>query len=244
MQFFKMANQIFDYQLSPNGFKVYCLLISRKNCLDASILSYQAIADGCGIDSKTARRAVDELVNRELVVKEHRYNILGYAKNKYTVKSLSGKWFKIEYKLLREKMYSSDFMVLCYIKNRMFEGLQEAFPSLSTIAKDTGISRSRVAVAIRFLREHTYLNRVKRRYKKTKAHRQNRYLFFRLQSKKKEARSAKRASFKKLIIKKSYFLIHIIERRAKNVKLFFHSRGSPKIPQQCLDPHRYTIKKE
>lgn len=244
MQFFKMANQIFDYRLSPNGFKVFCLLTSRKNILNAVILSYQAIAERCGIDSKTARRAVDELMSKELVVKEHRYNILGYAKNKYTVKSLPGKWFKIEFKLLREKMPSSDFMVLCYIKNRMFEGLQEAFPSLSTIAKDTGISRSRVALAIRFLREHTYLNRVKRHYKKTKAHRQNRYLFFRLQPKKKEARSAKRASFKKLIIKKSHFLISIIKRSVKNVKLFFNSRGSPEIPQQCLDPHRYTIKKE
>lgn len=244
MRFFKMANQIFDYQLSPNGFKVYCLLASRKNCLNASILSYQAIADSCGIDSKTARRAIDELMSRELIVKEHRYNILGYAKNKYIIKSLSGKWFKIEYRLLREKMSGSDFMVLCYIKNRMFEGQQEAYPSLSTIAKDTGISRSRVVLAIRFLREHTYLNRVKRRYKKTKAHRQNRYLFFKLQPKKKEARSAKRASFKKLIIKKSHYLFHMIERSAKNVKSFFYSRGSPEIPQQCLDPHRYTIKKE
>lgn len=244
MQFIKMANVIFDYRLSPNGFKVFCLLSSKKNILNAVVLSYQTIAERCEIDSKTARRAIDELVSRELVVKEHRYNILGYAKNKYTVKSLPGKWFKIEYKLLREKMPSSDFMVLCYIKNRMFEGLQEAYPSLATIAKDTGISRSRVALAIRFLREHTYLNRVKRRYKKTKAHRQNRYLFFRLQPKKKEARSAKRASFKKLIIKKSYHLFHIIERSAKNVKLFFYSRGSPEIPQQCLDPQGNTIKKE
>lgn len=245
MQFFKMANQIFDYRLSPNGFKVFCLLTSRKNILNAAILSYQVIAERCGIDSKTARRAVEELITKELVVKEHRYNIRGYAKNKYTVKSLSGKWFKIEYRLFREKMPSSDFMVLCYIKNRMFEGLQEAYPSLSAIAKDTGISRSRVALAIRFLREHTYLNRVKRHYKKTKALRQNRYLFFRIHSKKKkETRSAKRASFKKLIIKKSYYLFHIIERSAKNVKLFFYSRGSPEIPQQCLDPQRYTIKKE
>lgn len=79
MQFIKMANKIFNYRLSPNGFKVFCLLTSRKNIFNAVVLSYQTIADRCGIDSKTARRAVDELITKEMVVKEHRYNIRGYG---------------------------------------------------------------------------------------------------------------------------------------------------------------------
>lgn len=221
MRFIKMANQIFDYQLSPNGFRVFCLLSGWKNCFNTVVISYQAIADACSIDAKTACRAVDELSDNELLVKEHRYNIRGYAKNKYTVKTLPGGWFKVEYHVLKAKLSASDFLVYCFIRKCMDAKRQEAFPSLSAIAQGTGISRSRVVLAIRCLREHTYLNRVKRRYKKTRAHRQNRYLFFRLQPKKKEARSAKRASFKQLIIKKSYFLIHIIERMVKNVKFFF-----------------------
>ena len=229
MRFFKMPNQIFDYKLSPNGFRVYCLLSSWKNCFYTVSISYQTIAEFCSINAKTVCRAIDELTSKELIVKEHRYNILGYAKNKYTVKSLSGKWFKIDYQLLREKILSSDFMVLCYIRNRMCVKQQEAFPSLSTIAEVTVFSRSRVAFAIRFLREHTYLNRIKRLYKKTRAYRQNRYIFFRLHQKKKEARSPKRTSLKKLVIKTSLFLIEIIERMVKNVKFFF-LRGSPEIP--------------
>ncbi len=230
MRFFKMANQIFDYQLSPNGFKVYCLLISRKNCLNAICISCQTIAESCGIDTKTVCRTIKELVSNKLIDKDHRFNIRGYAKNKYVIKPLPGGWFKIEYPILNAKMTASDFMVYAFIRKCMDAKKQEAFPSLSSIAQNTGISRSRVAVAVRNLREHTYLNRVKRRYRQTKAYRQNRYLLFKLQRKKKEARSSKRTSFAKLIIKKSYFLIHIIERMVKNVKLFFKSRGSPEIP--------------
>jgi hypothetical protein len=238
-----MANLIFDYQLSPNGFRVFCLLSGWKNCFSTVVTSYQAIADACSIDAKTACRAVNELTTKELLVKEHRYNIRGYAKNKYTVRTLPGGWFKVEYHVLKAKLSASDFLVYCFIRKCMDAKKQEAFPSLSAISQGTGISRSRAVLAIRFLREHTYLNRVKRRYKKTRAHRQNRYLFFRLQQKKKEARLPKRTSFKQLIIKKSYFLIYIIERMVKNVKFFF-LRGSPEIPKQLLDPQGYTIKKE
>ena len=231
MRFFKMANHIFDYPLSPKGFIVYSYLISRVNILQTIVISYQAISKVCHIDPKTACKAVEELTSQELITKERRYNILGYAKNKYIVNKLSGGWFKVEHCIFKTTIKSTDFMVYCYIKKCMDAKHAEAFPSLTAITKDTGISRSRVAVAVRYLREYTYINRVKRHYKKTQAYRHNRYLKFRIANKKKEARSLKRTSFiQQFIFKKSYFLIRIIGRVIKNVKLFLFLRGSPDIP--------------
>lgn len=235
MRFFKMANQIFDYPLTPNGFQVYSYLLSRINLLQTVIIGYQAIADACHIDPKTACRAIDELTSLNLITKEHRYNVLGYSKNKYVVKKPHGGWFKVEYSILRAGIKSTDFMVYCYLKKCMDAKQEEAFPSLNTISKSTGISRSRVVLAVRYLREHTYINRVKRHYKKTKAYRQNRYLKFKFKkleqaNKKKETRPLKRTSFKAFLAKKSQPLIYMIERMVTNVKSFFFSRGSSKIP--------------
>lgn len=239
MRFFKIANRIFDYQLSPASFLVYSFLSSKKNCFGSITISYQAIAEGCNMNPKTACRAINELIGHQLIAKEQRYNFIGYAKNRYLVNTLTGGWFKMEYQLFKTNIKSTDFMIYAYIKKCM-DLSGDAFPSLTAISKATGISRSRVATGIRFLREYSYLNRVKRRYKKTQAFRHSRYLMFNIQ-KKKEVRSAKRTSFKKLIIKNNQFLVSIIEQGAKNVKLFFYSRGSPKIPQQCLDPQGRTL---
>ena len=231
MRFFKMANRIFDYPLSPKGFIVYSYLISRVNILQTIVISYQAISEACHIDPKTACKAVDELTSQELITKEHRYNILGYAKNKYMVNKLSGGWFKVEHCIFKTNIKSTDFMVYCYIKKCMDAKQAEAFPSLTAITAGTRISRSRVVVAVRYLCEYTYINRVKRHYKKTQAYRHNRYMKFRITNKNKEARSLKRTSFiQQFIFKKSYFLIYIIRQVIKNVKLLFFSRGSPDIP--------------
>ena len=230
MRFFKMANCIFNYSLSPKGFIVYSYLISRMNVLQTIVISYQAIAEACHIDPKTACKAVDELTSRELIIKEHRYNIIGYAKNKYTVKKLAGGWFMVEPCIFKSEIKPTDFMVYCYIRKCMDGKHEEAFPSLSSIAHGARISRSRVAVAIRYLREFTYINRVKRHYKKTRAYRHNRYMKFKLKQKKKEARSLKRVSFmQKLLFEHYCFLISILKRIGKIVKLFFFSRGSPDI---------------
>lgn len=231
MRFFKMANRIFDYHLSPNGFMVYSYLLSRINVLQAVVISYKVIAAACNIDPKTACRGIDELTAQGLITKENRYNILGRVKNKYIVNKLSGGWFKVEYNVFLTEINGSNFMVYCYIKKCMDAKHAEAFPSLTAIAQGTGISRSRVAVAIRYLREHTFINRVKRHYKKTQAYKHNRYMKFKLQQKEKEARPLKRTSFiQQFHFQKRCFLIYIIERMVKNVKLFFLSRGSPKIP--------------
>jgi hypothetical protein len=238
MRFFKLANCIFDYPLSPKGFIVYTYLLGHSNVLHTVVKGYKEIAVACHMDAKTACSAIEELVSQGLVIKESRFNFLGRARNKYTVKKLTGGWFKVEYKLFRNRIKSTDFMVYCYIKRCMDNKVEEAFPSLSAIAQSTGISRSRVVQAVQYLRDHTYLIRIKRRYKQTQAFRQNQYLKFRLKplqpkalQKLGRARRPKRALPNiKCLPKWLQFLINIIGRMIDKVKLIFFNRGSPDFP--------------
>lgn len=228
MRFFKISNRIFDYPLSPKGFMVYSYLVSRMNVFQSVVISYQAISDTCHIDPKTAYSAINELTSYNLIVKEHRYNIVGYAKNKYTLNRLSGGWFKVEYDVFKTNIKSTDFKVYCFIKKCMDAKHEEAFPSLTAISEGTKISRSSVVTAIKYLRAYTFINCVKRHYKQTKAYRHNRYLKFRLKisSKKKEVRSPKRTSHQQFILK-CFLLIYIIRQVKKNVKKLLLFRGSP-----------------
>lgn len=231
MRFFKIPNQIFDYPLSPKGFMVYSYLVSRMNAFQSVVISYQAISDACHMDPKTACSAINELISYKLVIKEHRYNIDGYSKNKYTLNKLSGRWFKVEYDAFKTNIKSTAFKVYCFIKKCMDAKYEEAFPSLTAISEGTHLSRSSVATAIKYLREYTFINRIKRHYKQTRAYRHNRYIKFRLNAKKKEVRSQKRTSFiQQFIFERCYLLIHIIKRVKKNVKTLLLFKGSPKIP--------------
>lgn len=238
-----MPNRILSYSLSPKALHVYAYINSRMNSLHTTILSYEEIALGCHMDRKTAVHAVKELLQRGLIEKETRRSHRGKLKNKYTVGILPGGWFKIEYQVLQTQIRSADFMVYCFIGSCMDRN-GEAFPSLNAIAAGTGISHSRVVQAVKYLRRYTFINRVRRHYRRTKAYRHSRYLLFR--NKKRKARSHKR-SFRKLVNCRSanyssYFFI--IEQKKKKVKLFFAARGSPDFPHLLIIPTRSQIKKE
>lgn len=184
MRFFKMPNLIFSCSLTPKAILVYAYINSRMNSLHAAILSYNEIACNCRMDRKTAAQAVKELLQRGLIEKKTRCNYRGKLKNKYSAGSLPGGWFKVEYRILQTQIQRTDFAVYCYIKLCM-DRKGEAFPSLNAIATGTGISHSRVVQAVQYLRRYTFINHVRRHYKRTNAYRHNRYLLFRERSKKK-----------------------------------------------------------
>ncbi|HEX3018092.1 MAG TPA: helix-turn-helix domain-containing protein [Caproicibacter sp.] len=245
MRFFKMPNKIFSYQLSPKSMFVYAYLISRMNALHAAVVSYDTISCNCHMDRKTAAQAVKELLQQQLISKETRRNYRGNLKNKYMVNMLPGRWFKVDYQVFQTQIGSTDFMVYCFVKKCMsVQG--EAFPSLNTIAKDTGISHSRIVQSVKYLRRYTFINRVRRHYRRTKAYRHSRYILFRFKDKKKKARSVKRV-FRKLTIRcnaNHSSSNAIVKRERKNVKLFFACRGSPYFPQLLSIPTSLTIKEK
>lgn len=247
MRFFKMPNRIFSYPLTPKSIMVYAYISSRMNSLHAAVLSYDDIAQGCRMDRKTAGQAVKELVQNQLIEKKARRNYRGKLKNQYMVGGLSGGWFKVEYQLLKDtSIRCTDFTVYCYIRMCM-DKRNESFPSLKAISCGTHISHSRVAQAVKYLREYTFINRVKRHYRRTQAYRHNRYLLFRFRpnSKKEKARSQKQV-FSELIkcCTANYSSTDVIViRPCRKVKLFFACRGSPHFPHLLYRPTKTQLKK-
>ncbi len=179
--FIKVSNSIFDYKLSPKALFVYTYLSSRVSCLQTTSVKYDTISKACNMDVKTIRSAVAELELHNLVAKQNRYNSRGYIANRYYITNLiknSTKWFKLDREIFKTNIKATDFMVYCFVLCKMCETDKQAFPSLTAICTGTGISRGRVSKAIQHLRTFTYLNRIKRHYRHTRAYRHNRYIHF------------------------------------------------------------------
>ena len=229
-----MPNSIFDYKLAPKAVFVYAYLVSRMNALHAVTVSYKTISDNCHMDSKTAFHAVKELESSRLIAKETRHDYRGKLKNKYIVNKLAGGWFKGEYQVFNTKIKSTDFMVYCYIKMRMNCKSNESFPSLNTIAKGTGLSHSRVVTAVKYLRQFTFINRVRRHYKKTNAYRHNRYMLYKFTGNKKRKTRLPVRVF--LSLKRFYKHFSsskdIVVYINKKVNTCFKNRGSPYFPNR------------
>jgi DNA-binding transcriptional regulator GbsR (MarR family) len=190
MSFFKMSNNLFDLKLSPKAVFVYAYLSSKVNCLQHTIVKYAKIAKSCNMDIKTVRSAVAELENAKLVNKHNRYNTTGYIANGYYVTNLikdNKGWFKVDRSIFKTSIKATDFVIYSFINKCMSSDKLESFPSLTAIHKATGISRSRVAKAVTYLRTFTFINRVKRKYKRTQAFRHNRYMQFKCNLAKRKA---------------------------------------------------------
>ena len=71
--FFMVSNRIFEFDLKPKDFTVYCCLVRHCDNDDHSCFpSRKLIAKECGIDKKTVDAAMKNLENRGLVKKIHR----------------------------------------------------------------------------------------------------------------------------------------------------------------------------
>jgi len=216
--FIKMSNDIFNYGLTPKALFVYAYLMSKVNLLQATSATYQSISSACNMDTKTAQVAINELVSKELITKRNKYNARGYMANRYYVKHLvkdNKNWFKVEREVFSTDIKSTDFVVFCFIRKSMSSRRKEAFPSLSAICKGTGISRGRVSSAVRYLRDYSFINRVKRKYKRTKAYRHNRYMHF-----KRKVKKAKKNVRTQRVRTKQNHLTIILPRNQKAVNYF------------------------
>lgn len=218
--FIKVSNNIFSYSLTPKAFSLYLYLLCRINCFNSMAAAYHELAEGSGQSVAGVRLAIAELEEKKLITKQNRYNTRGYIKNRYHVHRMdvSKGWFKVCRAIVISKIKPTDLVVYCYINKCMNSAKKEAFPSLSAIAEGTGISRSRVSMAVTFLRQYTYLNRIKRRYKRTKAWRHNRYLHFKRSTSKSEQKKKPTQKRKPLQIIK-----YIISHFHKKVKSFFEN---------------------
>lgn len=194
--FIKVSNSIFNYELKPKSLFIFVYLTSKANSMHSAAVTYLNISEACNMSIKTVQTAIKVLESKKLIKKQNRYNTRGYIANRYYIKNLmldDNKWFKVERAVFNTQIKAHNFMVFCFIRKSMSAKHNEAFPSLTAICDGTGISRSRVSQAVTYLRNYTFVNRVKRQYKRTCAYRHNRYLHFKCNVKngKRKARTIK-----------------------------------------------------
>ena len=68
--FFMVPNRIFDLELKPRDFTVYCCLLRHSDSKDGSCFpSRRVIAKECGMDRKTVDSAIENLSSLGLVKK-------------------------------------------------------------------------------------------------------------------------------------------------------------------------------
>lgn len=88
--FFMVPNRIFDLELKPRDFSVYCCLLRHSDSKDGSCFpSRRVIAKECGIDRKTVDSAIEDLSDLGLIKKIHRHRENGtMTSNLYYVTNL------------------------------------------------------------------------------------------------------------------------------------------------------------
>ena len=88
--FFMVPNRIFDLELKPRDFAVYCCLLRHSDSKDGSCFpSRRVIAKECGMDRKTVDSAIENLSSLDLVKKIQRHREDGTrTSNLYYVASL------------------------------------------------------------------------------------------------------------------------------------------------------------
>ena len=72
--FFMVPNRIFDLELKPRDFTVYCCLLRHCDSKDGSCFpSRRVVAKECGMDRKTVDSAIENLSSLGLVKKIQRH---------------------------------------------------------------------------------------------------------------------------------------------------------------------------
>ena len=85
--FFMVANEVFDFNLKPREFIVYCCLLRHSDKNGICFPSRRLIAEECCIDKKTVDAALQSLEKLGLVKKKKRRRQDGSnTSNAYTVK--------------------------------------------------------------------------------------------------------------------------------------------------------------
>jgi DNA-binding transcriptional MocR family regulator len=84
-KFFKSPNDIFDYNLSEHEIIVYLYLCRCGNNKEFAYPSYSTIAKKCGMNKRTAQRAIEDLLDRKLIKKENRFKNNEQLSNNFSI---------------------------------------------------------------------------------------------------------------------------------------------------------------
>lgn len=158
----KIYNEIFGYRLKPCAFRVYVYL-SGTFCKRGGKgrVKLETIALRCNMSVSNVKRALDALQRKGLVQKCECWAPRRRLVNEYIVTPLSGGFFMLDNRFLTGCKDNYALIVYCaLLRHANRHGM--AFPSISRIAEETGLSRTTVIRKVEFLKHGGYIN--KRRY--------------------------------------------------------------------------------
>lgn len=244
--FLKIPNKIFNYALSPKAFKVYACLLYKATSLHSITLTTSQLEKLTLLSAKTIRSAISELKRKNLVNKQNRYGALGYTANRYYITVPTGNWFKLPREVFKTNIDTTSFIVFCYIHKCMGNKTVEAYPSINNIMRATGISKTSVVKALEYLYAYSYINRIKRKYKATRAYRHNRYINFRYTYKNRAKHNFKKCLAPLNNKNKNISINNIISYNQLFYKCLFikNIQGSTYFPQHLLYVQDLLYKKE
>lgn len=158
MRGFKVPQSIIKSNLKHAALKVYLYLIYRQKNGTADF-TYNQLAEALELSNKTVFNSVKELVKKGLISTDYKRRSGKIATMLFKINPLpQQKWVWVEAKLFELHLSSSELKVYLYIKCRA-NHTGRAWPSVSTISKDTGLAEETVRRAIKGLMKSSLICR-------------------------------------------------------------------------------------
>lgn len=165
MRFLKLPNAVFDLDLEPMDFMVYCGIKSFCDKKLYAVVKAEKIAARIGVHRNSIYTAVKRLANLGLILpiarkQKHGLHANYRAANGYQFAELTGKWTKIPCNIFSYKLLPSRFMVYAYLQSRKNHA-QRVFPSYGQITDSLNIDERTAENAVKELKS---LELVKRKH--------------------------------------------------------------------------------
>lgn len=158
MRGFKVPQDVIKSNLKHAALKVYLYLLYRQRN-GAADFTYGQLAEALELSNKTVYNCVKELVKKNLISVDYKRRSGRIAAMLFKINPMpQQKWVWVEAKLFELHLSSSELKVYLYIKCRT-NHRGRAWPSVSTISKDTGLAEETIRRAIKGLMKSSFICR-------------------------------------------------------------------------------------
>lgn len=159
---------------APLTIYLYLLLKQKESVAD---FTYAQLGEALELSAKTVFNGVKELVSRGLITAEHKKRSGRIVAMLFTIAPQPRqKWVWVEGKLFDLHLSASELKVYLYLKCRANQS-SRAWPSLSTVSRDTGLAEETIRRAVKRLKAASLLHRI-RNWKECGSRANNHYVTF------------------------------------------------------------------
>ncbi len=144
----KLYHQVFEYRLSASSLMIYTGILSYANRLGYAYVKSETLARLTGLSTKTVLRATAQLEDCGLIAITRRHGMGGRRSyNGYTIAPVTGSFTLIPSEIFRCGLSKSAFCAYLYLRKCAGKNTK-AFPSLSNMAENLGITIKTILSAV------------------------------------------------------------------------------------------------